>query len=151
MKPDDSVDEFMGYVAQHGGGEVADLTPHRGVELLLGFFRDVAAEGCALSGDGDSLRLRWGIRQWEDGERFDYEMARQFMALAVDEALVSQLSLTFSFEAEPRLRSLGNGELRCGGREELEAFVQTVASCAALVVVADRTDSTVDLGYAYVE
>ncbi len=150
MKPDDSVDEFMRYVAQHGAGEVADLTPKRGVELLLGFFRDVAAEGSALGRAGDIVMLRWGTRDWEDGERFDYEMSRQFAVPAVEEAQVSQLSMTFSFPPEPALRSLGSGELRCEGQEDLASFVRTVASCSALVAVAGRADATVDLSYTYV-
>ena len=135
MKPDDSIDGFLRYVEQRAGVEVADLTPSRGAELFLGFFRDVASDCGRSNGTGDILLLHWGLRDWEDGERFDIELARQFVVPGGQEAQVSQLSLTFSFVPEAKPRSLGPGELRCRGRDEAESFAEGLSSCVALAAV----------------
>lgn len=147
MRPDESPEGFQAFLARTGV-DLHRSAPQEGPEQMLTFFATVAAEGCQPD-DGDMLLFQWGTYDWGEGPAFEIGLVRQFIGQGEeDDDAMSQLSLTYRFEAEPSLLALGAGDRWCEGptqADALRAFIhgspafQAVATRKSLAVLLEHT------------
>ncbi|KRQ98916.1 hypothetical protein CQ12_23805 [Bradyrhizobium jicamae] len=118
-----------------------DLNLVDGCEALFDFYRDRRPSGRVFEQheDADMLLFQWGTFDWGAGEQFAFSLTRQIIVYedAEDED-IWQLSLTFEFEANDDLRSLGNGDKWCHSLLELPEFRKYVRRSTAFRVCAEH-------------
>jgi hypothetical protein len=111
-----------------------DLNLAAGCEALFDFYRDKRPIGRAFEQheDADMLLFQWGTYDWGTGEHFAFNLTRQLIVRedAEDED-IWQLSLTFEFDADNKLRAVGNGNKWCHSLSELPEFREYVRRSAA--------------------
>jgi hypothetical protein len=146
MKPRDAKAQFEAFLATRAQ-RVAVLTPHEGVKSMLDFYRTIRAERCKIEDDGDMLLFQWGTYATSNGERFNYDITRQFIVEGGADEDIWQLGLTFVFTPAPELVSLGNGNRWCSSPDELSSFEQFIRSHPASAAVASRNEGQVKLTY----
>ena len=66
MKAKKAQKEFHRHLAGRGEA-LATLTPERGLDAMLSFYRDVRAVDCDIAEQGDMLLYQWGIYDWGKG------------------------------------------------------------------------------------
>ena len=137
--------EFESFVDARGV-RIASMTPRSAVDEMMSFYHDIRADDCDSESDGDMLLFQWGTYDWGDGPRFEFDITRQLCRSGEDED-IWQLHLTFGFEPNNDLRSLGNGNRWCQSIEGLDEFAEFVRSCGVFAQVADRTDVKPTFGY----
>jgi hypothetical protein len=139
MNAENAAAEFRNHLAARGAAE-STLTPRSAADAVFSFYRDVRADDCDLDRDGDLLLFQWGTYDWGQGERFEWDITRQFIVGAGEDDDMSQLHVTFRFAADPTLRSLGSGDRWCSSPVELADFIEFVNDCPASLAVYARTD-----------
>src|SRR5262245_54775822 len=85
--------------------ELSSLSPAEGIMLMLGFYQDERADGCEIDEDGDMLLYQWGCYDWGQGESFEFNITRQFIAATAEDEDIRQLSLKFKFKTSEPLRT----------------------------------------------
>jgi hypothetical protein len=128
FNPQNARQEFEAILRGRGLHE-RDLNLVNGCEALFDFYRDQRPSGRVFEQheDADMLLFQWGTFDWGTGEQFAFSLTRQIIVYedAEDED-IWQLSLTFEFEADDELRSLGNGDKWCHSLSELPEFREYV-------------------------
>lgn len=153
MTPTDSPAAFQAFAAARGIALPAS-TPADGLRLMLAFYESVGAPGCD-GPDGDMLLFQWGTYDWGDGRHFELNLTRQFIEQGedpedADDDAMSQLGLTYRFEATPERDALGQGDRWCPGRDELSAFRAFVVSSSPWAACANARAVTVVLDHSFV-
>ena len=124
MKPEDAKSALEERIVQ-SGLMLPRLLPATGFALMVDFYRDVRAEGCDVSEQGDMLLFQWGTYDF-DGKIFTCDLTRQFILSGLenedDDASMSQLSFTFGFTPSPEFDSFGDGNRCADPRKNLVVF-----------------------------
>lgn len=146
MKVEHAAAELERHLARRGEVEPA-LTPSTAVGSMMAFYRDVRADECAIEEDGDMLLFQWGTYDWGQGPRFELGITRQFIVGGGEDDDITQLHLTFRFEPDEALRSLGAGDRWCRTPEGLAEFSSFIEEHPAYRAVGSRTDGELDVQY----
>ena len=133
---------------EEAGQTLAALAVVDGIASMLNFYAEERTEGCDLEEDGDMLLYQWGCQDWGEGEFFEVNITRQLMDGALEDEDIRQLSLTFRFKPDSKLRKLVNGNKWCTSPDEVAAFRTFIHSSQALKAVAKMKPAaiTLDLG-----
>jgi hypothetical protein len=116
------------------------------VAAALSFYAEAPAEGLAADEDSDALVFQYGCYDWGQGERFEFDLTRQFVdADKTAAGAISQLRLTVYYPADEDLRALGRHNAWCGGREKLAAFRTEVFASEAFALAAIRPRAKVEI------
>ena len=87
-----------------------------------------------------------GTYDWGKGERFDFDVTRQFIPIGEDPEMM-QLSVKFTVVPDDELRNLGSGNRWCRSLKELPEFRKFVASLSAYAAVCSRSDAKLEVDY----
>lgn len=140
FNPQNARQEFEAILRSRGLHE-HDLNLIDGCEAVFAFYRDQRPSGRVFEQheDADMLLFQWGTFDWGTGEQFAFNLTRQIIVYenAEDED-IWQLSLTFEFEADDELRSLGNGNKWCHSLLELPEFREYVRRSNAFTACAEH-------------
>ena len=116
------------------------------VAAALSFYAEQPAEGLAADEDSDALLFQYGCYDWGEGERFEFDLTRQFVdADKTAAGAISQLRLTVYYLADEELRALGRHNAVCGGRDKLAAFREEVFVSPAFALAAIRPRARVEI------
>ncbi len=97
------------------------------------------------------LLYQWGTYDWGVGNHFELNITRQFVEAALqDDDAISQLSVTFRFDATPALGSLGEGNVWLEGLKSASLFRERIFVDSAFLAVADTNPKSVVLQHFYV-
>jgi hypothetical protein len=146
MKPRFARKTFLQRI-EAAGHSLASLRPSDGIDLLLRFYREERAEGCAIDEDGDMLLFEWGCFDWGEGESFELKITRQFMGGGGEDEEIRQLSLTFKFSPSASLRNAGQGNRWCSTPDGLDEFRSFITASPATKAVAESQPIKVTLRY----
>ncbi len=146
MKAKRAKQEFERLI-QRSGMRVGSLSPARGLEMMLAFYRTVRFDDVDLAGNGDMLLYQWGTYDWGEGESFEFDITRQLILGTGEDEDIFQLSLTFKFQPTVALRQLGAGNRWCHSLEKVEEFRSFIDSSPAIIAVGQATPSKVQLEY----
>jgi hypothetical protein len=93
------------------------------VESALSFYQNVRATGLTKSALSDMLLFQWGVFDWGRGERFEFDITRQFISAgrSGDEA-ISQLRCIAYFAPTADLRSIPKANRWCESVANLDSF-----------------------------
>src|SRR5262245_34310217 len=80
MKAKRAKQEFERLI-QRSGMRVGSLSPARGLEMILAFYRTVRFDDVDLAGNGDMLLNQWGTYDWGEGESFEFDITRQLICV----------------------------------------------------------------------
>ena len=120
---------------------------------MVDFYRDVRAEGCDVSEQGDMLLFQWGTYDF-DGKIFTCDLTRQFILSGLenedDDASMSQLSFTFGFTPSPEFDSFGDGNRWCRSAKELGRFQNFLELNAAFQAIKATQPLKVTMDYSRV-
>lgn len=145
MHPSDSADTFQHAVAA-SHTTVENLDAQHALERMLAFYRDVRAENCDQSEEGDTLCWQWGTYAQPQGANFQVELARHFIEPGnEDEDGMSELSLTLQYAPTDKLEALGRGRYECGSPEEIKDFESAVLASPVYRAVASLKPRVADL------
>jgi hypothetical protein len=97
MKAKRAKQEFERLI-QRSGMRVGSLSPARGLEMMLAFYRTVRFDDVDIAGNGDMLLYQWGTYDWGEGESFEFDITRQLILGTGEDEDIFQLSLTFKFQ-----------------------------------------------------
>jgi hypothetical protein len=147
MKAKRAKQEFEKLI-RRSGERVGSLSPSRGLEMMMAFYRTVRFDDVDLAADGDMLLYQWGTYDWGEGESFEFDITRQLILGIGEDEDIFQLSLTFKFQPTVALRQLGAGNRWCHSLEEVEEFRSFIDSSPAIIAVRQATPSRVQLEYA---
>jgi hypothetical protein len=121
---------------------LAALSTPQLVTETLSFFQTIRCEGLAPGAESDMLLYQWGIYSWGQGEHFEFDITRQFVAQGkVGDAALSQLRVTAYFRPTEDLRRIRAGNRWCervDQVEQLREFVQASAAYKAVSQVAPQ-------------
>jgi hypothetical protein len=127
-----------------------DLDLVNGCEALFDFYRDKRPGERVFEHheDADMLLFQWGTYDWGTGEQFSLNLTRQIIVCEDGEDEdIWQLRLTFEFEADDVLRSLGSGDKWCHSLSELPEFREYVLRSAAFTTCAEHQVQRTVLDY----
>ena len=144
MKPRSAKKRFL-QIIQGSRHELSALLPAEGIRLMLEFYANERADGCAIDQDGDMLLYQWGTYDWGEGEFFEFNITRQFMDAAGEDDDIRQLSLTFKFEPTEALRKLADGNRWCATPDEVDEFRTFIEASDAYMTLANEKASNVNL------
>jgi hypothetical protein len=105
-----------------------------GCEALFDFYRYLRPHGRVFEQqeDADMLLFQWGTYDWGTGEHFSLNLTRQLIVSEdAEDDDIWQLRLTFEFEPDNQLRTLGRGDKWCCSLSELPEFREYVYQSAA--------------------
>lgn len=142
MRPEDTENDFRARLADQGL-ELATLTVQQGVDAMLAFYADERCEGCDLESDGDMLLYQWGYSKQK--RTYELDITRQFMSQGGEDEDILQLSLTFHFDADPKLGAIPGGDEWCASLGSLESFRGFIAGSAAFAALRERLPTAVSL------
>jgi hypothetical protein len=145
MNIEDALQEFQSYVEERASA-IATLTPEQATAAMLGFYRDVRASDCDLDSEGDMLLVQWGTYDWGKGERFEFDITRQFIPTGEDPEMM-QLSLKFTLAADDELRGLGNGNRWCHFPRDIPDFWKFVEALPAYDAACTHPDGKLEVTY----
>ena len=149
MRPADSLAAFQAFAADRGIA-LSNSTPRDGLALMFSFYESVRAEGCG-GPDGDMLLFQWGTYDWGEGAHFEIGLTRQFIEEGLeDDDAISQLNLSYRFEATPEREALGEDNRWCHELADLPAFRAFVLSSAPWATLADAAPVAVEVDHSYV-
>ena len=152
MRATDALEEFKRYAAarQH---DLSRVTGSDVLDLMVGFYRDVRAEGCDPQQDADMLLFQYGTHDWGKGEHFEFDVARQLFLPGAEpnaEGVIEdadddiwQLHLTLQLAPTPELRALGSYDGWCHTPQDVDEFVDTIRRSAAYGVLQGHSDADV--------
>jgi hypothetical protein len=142
VKPSQSAEALRRYL----GSDPRRTPLYDLVAAALSFYVETPAEGLASDEDSDALLFQYGCYDWGEGERFEFDLTRQFVdADKTAAGAISQLRLTVYYPADEDLRALGRHNAWCGGREKLTAFREKVFASEAFALAAIRPRATVEI------
>ena len=158
MRGSDALEELERYAAAKGH-DLSRLTGADAVNLMVGFYRDVRAEGCDPQQAADLLMFQCGSDEAGTGEHFEFDLARQLFLPGAEpnaegviedaDDYIWRLHLTLRFvPTPPALRALPSEEGFCGSPQDVDEFVGGIRRGAAYGLVHDRSDAKVVLTYA---
>jgi hypothetical protein len=103
--------------------DLPTLTVPDAVDAMIAFYRTVYYPMCWRLMDGDMLLCQWGIYDWGKGEKFDFNLTRQFISFGglVDNSM-SQMRLTFRFAVTRELQSIPKANRWFQNQAEVHAF-----------------------------
>lgn len=149
MRPVRSVAAFNEFTAIRGIA-LSSSTPRDGLEQMFAFYESARADGCA-GPDGDMLLFQWGMYDWGEGPHFELGLTRQFIEEGLeDDDAISQLSLTYRFEATPERGALGEGNHWCHELADLPSFRAFVLASAPYAALADSPPVSVEVDHSFV-
>jgi len=146
MKAKRAKQEFEKLI-RRSGERVGSLSPARGVEMMLAFYKSVRFDDIDLAAGRDMLLYQWGTYDWGEGESFEFDITRQLILGAGEDEDIFQLSLTFKFQPTVTLRQLGAGNRWCRSIEEVEEFRSFIDSSPAIITAGHAKPSKVQLEY----
>lgn len=149
MKPASAKARFL-RILQEKQLRLSSLSPASGIALMLSFFRDERADGCAIEEDRDKLMYQWdqwGSYDWGRGDFFELKITREFIDGSAEKEAGQRLSLTFKFKPTRSLRDLGNGRRWCYCPAEIEEFRSFIESSPPFKTVADTKPAKVTLTF----
>lgn len=135
------------------GGSLESLDPNSGVDLMLGFYKQVRAEGCPLDRDGDMLLFQWGTYGRDQARHFQFKLIRQFLESGDGEDEddgdheISQLRLTFYYPPTEAFAALKRGNRWCPNPSEIGEFAAHIRSSPAYHAVTSSRSEKVALEY----
>jgi hypothetical protein len=174
MRPETANSTFTAFLTQKGA-DLATLTPPTAIQSMIGFYRDIRAEDCDMSEDGDMLLFQWGTYDWGTGAHFSYNITRQFIvntkpnrsqdvlfkrdfqgnkenddaynedAYDADHMVIIQLSLTMKYPPLENLKAIKSGNRWCVDINELPDFMHFIGACEATQAVQARHDGVIEL------
>jgi hypothetical protein len=149
MTPADSPAALEAFTAARGIALSASK-PRDGLAQMLAFYELVRADGCA-GPDGDMLLFQWGTYDWGEGRHFELDLTRQFIEQGLeDDNAISQLSLTYKFEATPEREALGEGNRWCHELADLASFRAFVLASPPYAALADSPPVSVEVDHSFV-
>lgn len=122
MLPSESAETLERFLSDQGiGGELTDL--NRVVTAILEFYATIRASGLNPDPDSDMLLFQYGVFDWGEGEFFELDITRQFIAAGQeDDDAISQLRCTTKFESTTELRSIQSWNIWCQKPADLTEF-----------------------------
>lgn len=137
MKPSDSAEALDSHLQRAGGLESASLGDL--ISAVIQFYTDCPASGLSDDASADMLLFQYGCYDSGDGEMFEVDLTRQFIAAdEVDDDAISQLHFTAYFEPDDGLRAIGSHNHWCKSHDEVSEFRNEVLSSPALALTAKR-------------
>lgn len=151
----DAMDRFHEFAARRGMA-LEQVSASEAIDLMAAFYREVRADDCDLDADGDMLLFQWGVRNWGDGESFEYDITRQLIPEPAGDdeephAYIGQLSLTVKFPPFAALRAITSGNRWCYHPVELDDFLAFVWGCEATAAVKGLVPTATSVWYGNVE
>jgi hypothetical protein len=121
-RPADSEKDFIRLLSRKRLN-LTSLTLPDAVDAMIAFYRTVCYPMCWRLLEGDMLLCQWGIYDWGKGEKFEFDLTRQFISFGglVDNSM-SQMHLTFRFAVTNELQSIPADNRWFRKRAELHAF-----------------------------
>lgn len=122
MTPANSAATYQEWLARREV-RLATLSIPQLVRETLAFYQTIRCGGLELGPGSDTLLYQWGVFDWGQGEHFEFDITRQFVAQRRpgDEG-ISQLHTTAYFEPTPELRRIRLANRWCGGVGQVEQF-----------------------------
>lgn len=148
MSPETSLDRFRDQLAQSGLTQES-LTPSEVLAQMLRFYREVRAEKCDLTSEGDMLLFEWGSHDAGDSEmEFFLDFTRQFILDGdEDEDGMSQLFVRLHYPLTGDLAKLGDGHHWCEHPDDAAKFEEYILSCEAYRTVVALTPQDIILDW----
>lgn len=145
MKPSTSLASFQEFLKQQRLAP-SELTVPQLVERTLSFYQSIRATGLAMDAQSDMLLFQWGVFDWGHGERFEFDLTRQFISSGTfgDDA-ISQLHCTAYFPATPELRAIPVANRWCRSAADVESFSAFIRDSAAYRAVSSLKPAQVSL------
>jgi hypothetical protein len=106
------------------------------VDEMLAFYRTGQVVGIASEPQSDMLLYQWGAYDWGQGRWFEFDVTRQFIRKAGEDAEISQLSLKAVYPPAEVLSAIVPGNMWCKSKDELPAFARSVRQTSAFSAVA---------------
>lgn len=145
MKPSNSVVSLNEFLALRGLNP-SELSIPQLVEGTLSFYQSVRASGLAKDPQADMLLFQWGVFDWGQGERFEFDITRQFISAgAFGDDAISQLNCTAYFAPTPELRAIPAANHWCRSISDIESFSTFIHSSAAYHAVSSSKPLLVSL------
>jgi hypothetical protein len=142
VKPSQSAEALR----RHLGSDPRRTPLYDLVAAAMSFYADEPAEGLAGDEDSDALLFQFGCYDWGEGERFEFDLTRQFVdADKTAAGAISQLRLTVYYPADDEFRALGRHNAWCAGRDKLAGFRQEVFGSDAFTLAAIRPRAKVEI------
>jgi hypothetical protein len=133
FNPQNARQEFEKFLSDRGLHQ-RDLNLADGCEALFDFYRYLRPRGRVFEQqeDADMLLFQWGTYDWGTGEHFSFNLTRQLIVSEdAEDDDIWQLGLTFEFEPDNELRTLGRGDKWCCSLSDLPEFREYVYRSAA--------------------
>jgi hypothetical protein len=123
--PGNARQEFESFLTARNLNE-RNLNLATGCEAFFDFYRDLRPHGRVFERhwEADRLLFQWNIYDWGSGKNFYFNLTRNLILAddAAEDEPTWQLRLTFEFEPNNDLRSLGRGDKWAGPLSELPDF-----------------------------
>jgi hypothetical protein len=135
MMPSDSASALRRLLASRGI-DIETATLSQIVEAAFDFYRTAPAAGLAAMTDADMLLFQFGVHDWGNGQHFEFDITRQFIAAGEEgDDAISQLRCTTYYEPTAALRSIGSGNRWCKSQADLPEFKAIVLASDAYMAV----------------
>jgi hypothetical protein len=145
MKPSTSLASFQEFLKQQCLAP-SELTVSQLVESALSFYQSIRATGLATDAQSDMLLFQWGVFDWGHGERFEFDITRQFISSgAFGDDAISQLHCTAYFPPTPELRAIPVANSWCRSVADVESFSAFIRGSAAYRAVSSLKPAQVSL------
>jgi hypothetical protein len=146
MKSSDAKREFEGIMRRE------DITLHKlraayGFRLMLEFYQQVRADGCAFEMDGDMLLFQWGTYDWGQGRHFELDLTRQFLESSDEGDSINQLHLKFHYSPNSEFEALQSGNRWCHDLSKLPEFESFILSSPAYNAVMQTDPQSATISY----
>ena len=137
MKPSDSAKALMDFLGVTRGARPE--SPADMLASIIQFYVEKPATALAEDDLSDMLLFQYGCYDWGQGERFEIDVTRQFIAAdECDDDALSQLHFTMYYEPDDILRDIGRHNQWCQNRDGVAAFRAMVLGSPAVTIVAER-------------
>ena len=145
MKPSTSLASFREFLRQQRLAP-SELTVPQLIERTLSFYQSIRATGLAGDTHSDMLLFQWGVFDWGHGERFEFDITRQFISSsAFGDDAISQLHCTAYFSPTPELRAIPAANRWCRSVADVESFSAFIRDSVAYRAVSSLKPSQVSL------
>jgi len=147
MKPITAKAEFEKFIRE-SGTTIDALAPANSIRLILEFYKQIRADNCPITEDGDMLLYQWGTYNWGDGTYFQWDITRQFIETGFEgDDGMSQLSLCFYFYPSEEFKELKWGNCWCSSPIKLLDFESYIKTSTAYLKVATTNPTKVEIKY----
>ena len=145
MSPSNSSASMQDFLAQRGLTPATVTVPQL-IESMLEFYRTVRATGLINDPQADMLLFQWGVFDWGQGEHYEIDLTRQFIASgAFDDDTISQLRFTAYFAPTPELRAISVSNRWCDSIADIDSFSAFIHGSAAYHAVSPMKPLRVSL------